>query len=758
MEVGKLWTTLSLDRNEYNKGLDQAKRQGEGLGSFLKGAFQFTVGQGIFDLIKTGINTVRTSGMEYNSILQQNTIAFETMLGSATKAKSMLDDLQKFAAATPFEFPDLTTATKKMLAFGFSADQVMPMLKAVGDTAAGLGMSGAEGLDRIIIALGQMKAKSKVQAGEMLQLTEAGVPAWDILAKAMNMTTAQVMKLSEKGLIPADKAVQSLVDGMEERFPNMMNKQSQSFDGLMSTLKDNLNIVFGQIMKPAFDWLTNTALPKAIDLVTKFQAGFSQGGFKGGLEAAFGAGTAKKIEDTTKAIAGLALAFGALKVGLAVIATIQGVVTAISTIGPIVAAIAGWFGTLGFAISAVAGGAATVGEALLMVAGGPVGLIIAAIVLLVGAFIYLWNTNEGFRNWIITAWENIKTFMAGVFQWIGQAAVVVWDGIKVGWQAAMAFLDNLARTIFNGLQAFWQAWGPTITDIFKTAWDIIVQVATIVWNKLKDFWETWGGVITSYFSGLWETIKAIFSMQINTLIQALALAWELIKNGVVTAWNAIVVIFQFAWETIKNVFATAINILDQVLHLFLNILKGDWGAAWENVKAIFTTIWDGIKTQFQLVTGLIGGLVKTFSDGIVGSFQALKDGALAIWNSLWSGIKGIVDSISSAVSNVWNAITSLASAQNSVPSAPTSSSTKTTTTTTTAKHATGGIFTQPTLWGNNLIGEQGPEALMPLDRLEGMLGGGDQPIIVQVVMDGRVIQEYTDRKLGSRTRNLGFAT
>ena len=83
-----------------------------------------------------------------------------------------------------------------------------------------------------------MKAKAKVSADEMLQLTEVGVPAWQILADAVGKSTAEVMKLSEKGLIPADQAIDALVSGMEKKFPNMMAKLSTSMGGTLSNLQD----------------------------------------------------------------------------------------------------------------------------------------------------------------------------------------------------------------------------------------------------------------------------------------------------------------------------------------------------------------------------------------------------------------------------------------------------------------------------------------------------------------------------------------
>jgi tape measure domain-containing protein len=249
------------------------------LKGMLSNAFSFAFGgvilkgfDKILDSFKSGIN----AGIEFNSTMEQNKIAFESMLGSADKSKKLLDQLSKMAANTPFEFPELTQTAKKMLAFGFEAEKIPDMLTKIGDAAAGLGM-GADGVDRLTLAIGQMRAKGKIAGGEMMQLTEAGVPAWDILAQAMGKSTQEVMKLSEKGLIPADKAITMLVDGMEKRFPNMMSKQSKSFKGLMSTLKDNVQMTFGKILEPAFNNMTNHILPGLIDKVGEFSKSIQNG-------------------------------------------------------------------------------------------------------------------------------------------------------------------------------------------------------------------------------------------------------------------------------------------------------------------------------------------------------------------------------------------------------------------------------------------------------------------------------------------------
>lgn len=313
MEVGNLWVRLGLDKSRFESDINRTRGMVSNFGSFLRNtlgmSLAFAGGQAIFSGLQEGFRNTIKAGFDFNVMMEQNRVAFETMLGSGEKAGAMLQQLSDFAAKTPFEFPDLVNAAKKMMAFGFSAEDVLPTLTAVGDAAAALGLSGQEGIGRILTALGQMRAKGKVSAEEMLQLTEAGVPAWELLAKAMGKSTAEVMKLSQKGLIPADKAIKALVSGMESRFPNMMAKQSQTFAGLMSTLKDNIQITFGTVMEGAFNRLKGsieTAIgitQKFRDIVVAFRTGDNISFFTrlgNAIRVAFGSEAASKFNSIIK--------------------------------------------------------------------------------------------------------------------------------------------------------------------------------------------------------------------------------------------------------------------------------------------------------------------------------------------------------------------------------------------------------------------------------------------------------------------------
>lgn len=228
--------------------------------------------------------------------MEQTRKAFTTLLKDATLAKDFLAELETFAANTPFELPGLLQASKKMLAFGFTAQQVIPVLTAVGDSAAALGM-GQDGIDRLTIAIGQMQAKGKVSAEEMLQLAEAGVPAWQMLADAMGTSIPQAMKMAEKGTIDSATGIQAIISGMNSKFGGMMQEQSSTINGMLSNIQDSIGqtlVVIGDEITEGLD--LKPALKEAQDDLSDFAAKVKSSGI------------AEAIRDTVPPAAGATIA------------------------------------------------------------------------------------------------------------------------------------------------------------------------------------------------------------------------------------------------------------------------------------------------------------------------------------------------------------------------------------------------------------------------------------------------------------------
>lgn len=243
---------------ETERGASRAGSGFSGLQSIAQGVLQ-GIGQGLVGLATTAATSLfdlgkglLQTGIDLNAAQEQATVAFTTLLGSGEKAKSFLDELRAFAAATPFEFPELQDAARKMLSFGFSAEQVTPLLTSVGDAVSALG-GGAPEMDRVTMALGQMQTKGKASNEELLQLAEVGLPVYQILAERLGVTTAEVQDLVSKGIVPADEAIAALTDGFNELYGGSMQAQSATFNGLMSTLKDNASLALQAFTGPMFE-------------------------------------------------------------------------------------------------------------------------------------------------------------------------------------------------------------------------------------------------------------------------------------------------------------------------------------------------------------------------------------------------------------------------------------------------------------------------------------------------------------------------
>lgn len=253
--VADLVVKISGDSSDLRKELHASQRQirsafgSEALSqsqkslSFLK---YLTVG-----IVGAGIASVKLA-----ADMEQTTMSFETLLGSGEEAERMVKRLTDFAAKTPFQMPGVTKSTQQLLAYGFSAESVIPILTSVGDAVSGLGGT-EEDMQSVIRALGQIQAKGKVSAEEMNQLAEKGINGWKYLAEAAGVSVAEIQQLAQKGALNAGASIQAILDGMGRQFQGGMEKQSQTINGLLSTIQDNVvgaARVIGTDLAEAFDF------------------------------------------------------------------------------------------------------------------------------------------------------------------------------------------------------------------------------------------------------------------------------------------------------------------------------------------------------------------------------------------------------------------------------------------------------------------------------------------------------------------------
>ena len=184
-------------------------------------------------------------------------VSFETFLGSAEKAKKVLRDLEKFNIATPFNVNQVNQAGKALLAFGITSDKLVGTLRNVGDVAAATGKD----FNELAVIYGKAKTQGTLFAEDINQLTEAGVPIIAEFAKQLGVTEGEVKKLGSQGKISFSNLEQAFKDmtGEGGQFFDLMNKQSKTFSGRLSTLQGNMQIVgrsIGQALIPLVeDWV-----------------------------------------------------------------------------------------------------------------------------------------------------------------------------------------------------------------------------------------------------------------------------------------------------------------------------------------------------------------------------------------------------------------------------------------------------------------------------------------------------------------------
>jgi tape measure domain-containing protein len=437
-------------------------------------------------------------------------ISFETLLGSAAAAKGMVSDLQRMAAETPLSEMGVSDAAKKMLAFGFAAESVIPMLTTVGDAAtslAGGGAAGEEALQGIIRALGQMRGKGKVQAEEIMQLAERGIPAWDMLAEAMGTSVADVQKQVTAGTVSAQVGIDAITSGMEQRFGGGMKRMSQTSEGLFSTLIDSMRSVGRNIGAP-FQPFVKSALKAAIEATSSLQAVLMPSvevirkalgkevslNLNADSVAAFGNRLAGFTQSVVDAVATAKEWLGGLSPSVlsmsgafaAAMPMVGGLLTTFSLFSPMLGPMKAAFGTLAPAIGLLASplglvsaGVAGLGAALLQnesvaksfasATESAVGLVTDAWSAAIEIGGELWSeVSLLFAELKKTdAWKAVASGVSGTLDWIGalvndvafmarnwrEAGAIVKESIGLMWDNAKQAFSNIGQNFFDFIAA-----------------------------------------------------------------------------------------------------------------------------------------------------------------------------------------------------------------------------------------------------------------------------------------------------------------
>lgn len=289
------------------------------------------------DAMNSRINTAATVGLagiaagavgvlSVASSAEQTAVAFEVMLGSASQAKTMLDQIYQLGKESPFQAADFQQAGKVLLQFGVSASEVVPMISMLGDVAAG----DAEKLSRLTLAFGQMSAAGRLMGQDVLQMINAGFNPLQQIAQTTGESMLELRKRMEAGGISSQEVTAAFQAATSAggRFAGMTERIAATTGGKFSTVKDEFMMLaktMGDQLLPVANAVLG-ALSQVVVIMGQFP---------------------KTVVVTVAAVAGFAIAIKALNAALAIYAARQAIATALT--GP-----KGWVMLAGAAVAATA--------------------------------------------------------------------------------------------------------------------------------------------------------------------------------------------------------------------------------------------------------------------------------------------------------------------------------------------------------------------------------------------------------------------
>lgn len=271
---GSLKFDTEISEKGFNNGITK-------LGSLTKGGL--SVLTGAIGSVTAALGAGAVAGVKYNASIETYQTSFEVMTGSAEKAAEVIDRLKKVGAETPFELPDLADTTQLLMNYGLTADEAMDKMMMLGDISQG----SADKMSRIAMAYGQMSSAGKVQLEDVKQMIEAGFNPLQEISESTGESMSSLYDRISKGTISVDEITASMERATSEggKYYQSMEKQSQTFDGMISTLKDNAQQLLGDVVQPISDSMVSTLLPAAIDSINQMANAFQTQGVDGLIQA-----------------------------------------------------------------------------------------------------------------------------------------------------------------------------------------------------------------------------------------------------------------------------------------------------------------------------------------------------------------------------------------------------------------------------------------------------------------------------------------
>lgn len=642
--------TLSAKITGDATGFDRAIKDAEkSAGNFQKtigdmGKKLSSVGQSLqsagkkITMATTAFAGIAAIGVKYNATMETYATSFEVMTGSAEKAADVVDELKDIAASTPFEMPELAETTQLLMNYGFTADDALEKMTMLGDISQG----SADKMNRIATAYGQMSSAGKVSLEDVKQMIEAGFNPLQEISESTGESMESLYDRISAGTISVDEITASMQRSTSEggRYFQSMEKQSLTFSGQMSTLKDNVQGLLGNVTSGIFEKLAQDVLPKINEVLTTVNTAFEEGGFQGVLDAIGEMspaldGVITKIQSFSTFLQNLGIspaAFAGIVAAIGPAITVVG--TLVRGIGGISTAIRG----ISTAVSGL-GGIKGIFTALT----GPVGLTVTAIMGLVAAFSYLMATNDGFRESVMTTISTIMSSLQPILQTLMgllmEIGGIIFDTIG---SVLQQFAPVLAQIItFIGELVAMLA--PLINQLISSLAPVITQIVQVVSNIIQSLMPPLISIIQAIMSAvqaLMPPIQKIITVVVNVISKVMEVISPII-SFVGEVIGKIVEIISPIIEVVVGIISKIVEFISPLIDVFATI----FGAIFDVVGAVFGAIWDvisgvfsGIESAWNGLTGFVGGVV----DGIGSAFNALVDGVKSVINGVIWAINGAI--------------------------------------------------------------------------------------------------------------------
>ena len=588
---GEIIIELQLQQDDFEKRLNAIEHKTQSFGSSIK---RTIAALGLGKLAKD----FASAGISFNASIEQYQTSFEVMTGSAEKAAQITQQLKQIAANTPFELPQLADTTQLLMNYGFTADDAMEKMQMLGDISQG----SADKMSRIATAYGQMSSAGKVSLEDVKQMIEAGFNPLQEISKSTGESMASLYDRISDGSLSVDEITASMERSTSAggKYFQSMDKQSQTLNGKISTLKDTFNEFAGKAMQGLSDVLSNTVIPALTGVLSH----------------------SDEIMAVLNALLPVIVAVGSAFASWKIVNFIQDIP---KMIGSVKTAILG------------------VNAAL---AANPVGAVVAAISALVAVFLYLWNTSEEFRQFWTDMWNGIVEWFSGIIESIVNFFTVT---IPEAWESFKTNLQELCDSI---VQWFQDAWNSVIAFFTETipAW---IQSVIDWFNQLPYNIGYMVGQIIGHFIQWGIDLKNFVTEDIPAFINSVV-EWFKSLPGKIWEW------LKSAWEKVKtwgsNIYTSAIDWVSKTIDSVVDWFRSLPGKIWtwltnavSKVRDWGSNLWNtGINAAKQLVDSVVQK-AKELPGKMV-------DIGINLIKGLWEGIGSVKDWILDKISGFCDGI------------------------------------------------------------------------------------------------------